>query len=207
MVRINKQENKILRAEGDLTMNNKIASLLIATALLAAIGFAALAITTHASDTITSEQAKQIAVQAAGFKTSNVTFVKNEYGFDDGVAEYEIDFYHGNTKYEYDIDATTGAIRSFDQDFEATAPVANTKVAAPKANAVAAPKEITSDQALRIAMEHAGVAQKDISFPEVKKDFDDGKQIYEVEFHVGLTEYSYDIDAATGAVLDFDIDD
>ncbi len=194
--------------------NNKLISLFIATALLAIFVFGALAITSSASDTITSDQAKQIAVQDAGFKTTGVNFVKTEYGFDDGVAEYEIDFYHGNTKYEYDIDATTGAIRSSDQEYEAilppatanTAPKAKTVTTA-KTGAANVSKEITSDQALKIATDHAGVDQKDISFPKVKKDFDDGKQVYEVEFNVGFTEYSYDVDAATGAVVDFEIDD
>ena len=43
----------------------------------------------------------------------------------------------------------------------------------------------------------------------VKKDRDDGRNIYEVEFYVDREEYDYDIDADTGTILskDFDIDD
>ena len=33
---------------------------------------------------------------------------------DHGVTEYEVEFVSGNTEYDYDIDAVTGAIRSFD---------------------------------------------------------------------------------------------
>ena len=35
---------------------------------------------------------------------------------------------------------------------------------------------------------------------------DDGRYIYEVEMRSGRTEYSCDIDAATGAIFDWDVD-
>ncbi len=36
---------------------------------------------------------------------------------------------------------------------------------------------------------------------------DDGKSYDEVEFEVGDTEYEYEIDAISGKILDYDIDD
>jgi hypothetical protein len=35
----------------------------------------------------------------------------------------------------------------------------------------------------------------------VELDRDDGRTLYEVEFHVGRTEYSYEIDASSGAIV------
>ena len=69
--------------------------------------------------------------------------------------------------------------------------------------AVAVQECITQDDALAIAMKHAGVTEKDVTWPRVHMDFDDGWQIYEVEFHVGWTEYNYDIDAVSGQILSF----
>ena len=37
-------------------------------------------------------------------------------------------------------------------------------------------------------------------------DRDDGRLVYEIEFHVGRTEYDYEIDAASGTVLKADMD-
>jgi uncharacterized membrane protein YkoI len=67
-------------------------------------------------------------------------------------------------------------------------------------------ENITEDQAQAIALEHAGLTEADISHLQVRKDFDDGRQEYDVEFHVDRLEYEYEIDAATGKILSFDKD-
>ena len=65
---------------------------------------------------------------------------------------------------------------------------------------------ITEAEAQAIALEHAGLTEADISRLEVRKDFDDGRQEYDVEFHVDRLEYEYEIDAVTGKILSFDKD-
>ena len=75
---------------------------------------------------------------------------------------------------------------------------------APETQDAAAP--ITEDQAKTIALEHAGVAEQDTSRLTVRQDWDDGRQEYDVEFHVGYIEYEYEIDAASGKILSFDKD-
>ena len=47
--------------------------------------------------------------------------------------------------------------------------------------------QITEAQAKQIALKHAGVAKADAAFIQVKPDFDDGMQQFDVEFHVGMT--------------------
>lgn len=76
--------------------------------------------------------------------------------------------------------------------------------AAPQ-NTVAA-AGITKDQALSIALKQAGVAKKSAQYISVHPDYDDGRQIFEVKFFVGATEYKYDIDAISGRIVDADID-
>ena len=67
-------------------------------------------------------------------------------------------------------------------------------------------KNITEAEAQAIALEHAGLTEADISRLEVRKDFDDGRQEYDVEFHADRLEYEYEIDAVTGKILSFDKD-
>ncbi|MDO5095241.1 MAG: PepSY domain-containing protein [Peptostreptococcaceae bacterium] len=63
-------------------------------------------------------RAKQIALQKAGLNASQVKFATVKLDRDDGRLEYDVEFYHGNKEYDFEIDATSGAIRSFDTDLE-----------------------------------------------------------------------------------------
>ncbi len=164
-----------------------------------------------AAGPITEEQAKQIALQHAGLTESQAVFARTELDLEHGRQIYEVEFYSGQTEYDYDIDAVTGDVLSFDQDAEyivpaAPAPAAPAPAAAAPAQSSAASGPITKDQALQIAIQHAGVAQTDVSRQKVEQDYDDGRQRFEVKFKVGRTEYEYDIDAATGQILEFDVD-
>jgi uncharacterized membrane protein YkoI len=60
---------------------------------------------------------------------------------------------------------------------------------------------LTPEEALAIALEHAGVTADEIRLESNEFDRDDRRVQYEIEFHVGRTEYDYDIDAKDGTVL------
>ena len=62
------------------------------------------------------DKAKSIAIKDAGVSASSVTFTKAKLDRDDGVTVYEIEFYSGDTEYEYEINATSGAIRERDSE-------------------------------------------------------------------------------------------
>ena len=67
---------------------------------------------------------------------------------------------------------------------------------------------ISVDQAKKIALEEAGRAESEVVFKKAEKDYDDGREVFEVEFMVpGKVKYEYDVDAHTGAVVDQDLDD
>lgn len=53
------------------------------------------------------------------------------------------------------------------------------------------------------ALKHAGVSSSQVTFLEAEYDYDDGRMVYEVEFHVKGTEYDYEIDAQTGEVVKY----
>lgn len=147
------------------------------------------------------EKANEIAISHAGLSSGSVSFVKAKLDTEDGVNVYDIEFYSGNVEYDYEINAATGAIVSFDQDIEnyeiPTQPAAPTQ-AQPAAPTQAA-SVISVDKAKQIALSHAGVSGA--SFKKVKLDKDDGVRVYEIEFKVGNVEYEYDIDASSGAII------
>ncbi|MBQ9531909.1 MAG: PepSY domain-containing protein [Eubacterium sp.] len=72
--------------------------------------------TTKQSENIGIDAAKRIALNNAGVGASQVRFTKAKLDYDDGVAQYEIEFIKGNTEYEYEIDAKTGKIIDFDKE-------------------------------------------------------------------------------------------
>lgn len=57
------------------------------------------------------------------------------------------------------------------------------------------------EAAKQAALNHAGVPASQATFLEAEYDYDDGRMVYEVEFHVNGTEYEYEIDAQTGDVV------
>lgn len=67
---------------------------------------------------------------------------------------------------------------------------------------------VTEDEARKTALSDAGVTEEQITGIRVKKDHDDGRQVYDVEFYSDNKEYDYEIHASTGEILssDFEIE-
>ena len=66
---------------------------------------------------------------------------------------------------------------------------------------------IGEDEARRIALEHAGLEEDQVTFVSSLLELDDGQWQYDVEFYTAnYQEYDYEIDAYTGAVSSFDFD-
>ena len=146
------------------------------------------------ADYIGEAKAKELALKHAGLSSKEVSFLQLKLDWDDGRAVYEVEFYSGNREYDYEIDAATGAVVDFDSDIEDyTIPSDSTDL-------------IGKDRAKELALKHAGLSIKEVSFVRVELDRDDGRAVYEVEFYSGSREYDYEINAVTGAVADFDSD-
>ena len=67
---------------------------------------------------IGEERAKEIALEKAGLKESEVTLIKVKLDRDDGRYVYEIEFRRGLTEYEAEINAEDGRILKFEKDFD-----------------------------------------------------------------------------------------
>ena len=61
-------------------------------------------------NSISVEQAKEIALNHAGKTADQVQFVKIKQDWEHGRSVYEIEFIANGNEYEYEIDANTGAI-------------------------------------------------------------------------------------------------
>lgn len=141
-------------------------------------------------------KAKEIALNHAGLTEADVNFYRTKLDYDNGRVEYDVEFWKDYTEYDYDIDATTGEILSFDYDIEGYA-VNST----PQSN-----NDIGADKAKSVALSHAGVAESDTVFIYANLDYEHGRRVYDVEFFSGTKEYDYEIDAATGDILSYDFD-
>jgi len=71
---------------------------------------------TEAPAPLTAEEAKAIALEHAGFTSDQVSRLRAEFDWDDGVPTWDVEFREGYWEYDYEIHAETGKIRSFDKD-------------------------------------------------------------------------------------------
>ncbi|MFV0399109.1 MAG: PepSY domain-containing protein [Oscillospiraceae bacterium] len=147
--------------------------------------------------------AKTAALNHAGLAESKVTFIKAKLERDDGRMIYDVEFYSGNAEYDYEIDAYTGKVLSYDYDVENYSIAAGgTQSSQPQSSA----GQIGEAAAKTAALNHAGLAETNVTFIKTKLDYDDGRTVYDVEFYSGNAEYDYEVDAYTGKILSYDYD-
>lgn len=150
---------------------------------------------------ISVDRAKQIALEHAGLSANSVTFIKAHLDYDDGFLVYDVEFYSGNTEYDYEINAQTGAIHSMDWDVENYTIPNSGNTGGNNSGA-----SISADRAKQIALEHAGVFAHSVPYIKAELDYEHGRLVYDVQFREGWMEYDYEIDANSGAVLHYEKD-
>ena len=65
---------------------------------------------------LSADDAKAIALEHAGFASDQVTRLRAEFDWDDGVPTWDVEFHEGYWEYDYEIHAETGKIISYDRD-------------------------------------------------------------------------------------------
>lgn len=79
--------------------------------------------------------------------------------------------------------------------------------AAPPASGTNSGSPIGEEAAKAAALAHAKLTAAQVTFVQCKLEWEDGRQVYDVEFYTPeYAEYDYEIDAFTGAVLSVDYD-
>lgn len=149
---------------------------------------------------LSADEAKQKALDHAGLSGEEVTFIRAEKDRDDGKVVYEVEFYTKDYKeFDYEIDGNTGEILSYDTDAEHYKPAP----AEPSQSTSVQDEIITKEQAKEIALAKVpGATEENIR--EFKKEFDDGRIVYEGKIVHNKTEYEFEIDAETGDVINWE---
>lgn len=168
------------------------------------------------------EQAKAVAMVMAGVSEGSLLYIEAELDYEDGRMVYDVEFAAGNTEYEFEIDALNGSVLKQEtepRDGQAqpggTAPPTQDPAAAPDAQqphstpppqSEAGAGYIGEAAAKAIALQQAGAAEDALREYHIKLDEEDGRPVYKLEFVYGSTEYECEIDALSGAILDWDTD-
>lgn len=178
---------------------------ILAAALLLTLGLAGCSAKGQSvqTDLIGEDDAKAAALTASGVAQDNATFTKTQLEKDDGKTYYEIEFTDADgVRYEYDIDAVTGTVIAYESEKKGTAKTQSGQTTTDASG------EIDEATAKQTALDDAGLTADQVTFVKVEREQDDGVTKYEVEFYAKdtYTEYDYEINAQTGAILAMDAD-
>lgn len=138
---------------------------------------------------------KALSIAAAAFSrdlADEIRYSEVDAELDESPAQYEVEITgQKGEEIEYKIDAYTGTILESKRETEE-----KTSAAQPTFSG-----DIGHAKAKSIALNHAGVSENKAYDMEIELDEEDGTLVYEVEFKSGGMEYSYEINAATGAIV------
>ena len=145
-------------------------------------------------------KAKSVALSHAGISESSTSYIYAKKDWDDGRWVYDVEFWADGKEYDYEILASNGTILSYDYDAEYQCS-GSTGTGSTSSTA-----DIGEAKAKSVALSHAGISESDTSYIYAKKDWDDGRSVYDVEFWAGGKEYDYEILASDGTILSYDYD-
>lgn len=162
--------------------------------MLACLSMALLCALAEVEPSVDAATAKAVALEHAGLAEGDVAALAVALDREDGRKVYAVEFWKDATEYDYDVDAGTGELVSFDVE---------TKGGTPPQMGEAA---ISPESALNAALAEAGVSAADATIREGALKYRDGAAKYKFEFVAGGMEYEVEIDAADGALLECDIE-
>lgn len=229
------KENNATDTKKTLSMPMKIFIIALCAILFMAIGAFAVMQVNASMNTdkgIGLEKATQIALQDAGYEESEISNLQTHYERDDFSSCYEVDFTAGGFKYDYEIKASDGKIievskealkgattesqtsdGSASQSSEAPATQSQGSSSQPSTSnsqsqsaSADSGNYIGTDRAKEIALQSAGINSSSATFVKAKLDRDDGIYVYDIEFISGDFEYSFEIHAVNGTILERDIE-
>ena len=140
------------------------------------------------------QAALEAAARYAGLTTADITDADVDPELDENPAHYEVEFQvPGKGELEYKVEAYTGQVLSGPANVQPSTPVNPSG-------------DIGMEAAKSAALKHAGLSESQVRELQAEWDNENGRAVYEVEFKSGGMEYDYVIDAATGAVLDHEVE-
>ena len=149
------------------------------------------------------DAAAYAAEQYAGTAALDSVTAEVDPELDESPAHEEVELQTAWGEFEYLVDAYTGKVLSGQKDLPTTVSAQNeaAKPSGQKPAPSGTAQDIGYAKAKSIALNHAGVSESKAYDMDIELDEEDGKLVYEVEFKSGGMEYDYEIDAATGTIL------
>lgn len=190
--------------------------LLTGTALMLAAALAGCGNTPAADQAakISMEQAQEAALEAANIDAADADVSSATLSEVAGVTCYKVEFTSGDHTYAYSINAENGEVLEASYRDKNAAPADSTQTDTPASGATTTPAQTTPStntntstgavdeaKAQEIALAHAGVKAADATITKSKLDYDDGRQIYEIEWYANGAKYDYEIAVATGEIV------
>ena len=146
---------------------------------------------------IGEEQALANACLYVGLEASEVELTEPvELEFENGRMVYDIEFRKDDVKYDFEVDAVSGEVVSFEEKQKSKGTVTE-----PQVTPVPTAVDIGQERALEIALAHANVPGSEAMVKEIKKKHENGVEYYEIEFFDDEYEYDYKVNSATGAIM------
>lgn len=179
----------------------------------------------HPTSLISMDQAQTAALDAANIDAANADVSSATLSEIAGITCYKVEFTSGDYAYSYSINAESGEVlemSSWEQTVDTIIPDSGTQADAATSTAgtattpnAATPAQsspntntstgaVSEAKAQEIALAHAGVKPADATITKSKLDYDDGRQVYEIEWYANGAKYDYEIVVATGEVVKSD---
>lgn len=173
---------------------------------------------------ISMDAAQSAALDAANIEAADANFSATTLDDVAGITCYKVDFSAGGYDYAYSINAESGEVLEASYHEQAgaaalpdgstgttttqpstTKPNVGAVTTAPAQtntpNTGSATGAVDKDKAQEIALAHAGIKAADATITKSKLDYDDGRQIYEIEWYANGAKYDYEIAVATGEIV------
>ena len=161
-------------------------------------------------DAVDEDTAVSIALEHAG--VTEASFHRVELDYEDGREVYEIEFFSGNTEYDYTVARDTGEILSYDQDIEGWGLGQGNgqgngngrQNGQGNSTSSTAAGPITLEEAVQLVLDRVpGASSEDV---RIQLEEEDGRQVYEGEVICNRAEHEFEIDAATGDFIQWSVD-
>ena len=141
---------------------------------------------------ITREEAKAAAFAHSELYETEIWGYETTFYYEDEIPVIKVSF---NTRYNYDLEYKVNAADGSIIDFKEYPYCAEWQ------------EDISPAEAEAAALEHAGLGRDEVTFTKTELERNNKRDVYEIEFICGSTEYEYKIDPLRGDIIYFEIDD